>query len=92
MIVMNYTRREFNRLSALAGIACFGGMNQHTDELAHVECTQSFYDFRQETEIPHAVKLLGDLDFKAKDVYLKCNYNSPHPFPPPLIPNPLQLQ
>jgi uncharacterized protein (DUF362 family) len=31
--------------------------------------------------IPRAIVLLGEFSFKGKDVYLKCNYNSPDPYP-----------
>jgi uncharacterized protein (DUF362 family) len=80
MMVMRCTRREFNRLSAIAGIACLGGVREKKKEepivsVAIVKTTD------RESGIPRAVGLLGDINFAANDVYLKCSYNSPHPFP-----------
>jgi len=80
MVVMRCTRREFNRLSVLAGIAGLGGMKRQEEEktrasVAIVKTTD------REIGIARAVELLGDTDFAGKDVYLKCSYNSAHPFP-----------
>ena len=35
----------------------------------------------REDGIARAVALLGEIDFSGKNVYLKCSYNSPDPFP-----------
>ena len=35
----------------------------------------------REAGIARAVALLGEMDFSRKNVYLKCSYNSPDPFP-----------
>ena len=35
----------------------------------------------REDGITRAVALLGEMDFSGKNVYLKCSYNSPDPFP-----------
>lgn len=80
MAIMRFTRREFTRLSAMAGIGCLGGMEEQEEDkkrtpVAIVKTTD------RETGVPRAIELLGDSGFTGRDVYLKGSYNSAHPFP-----------
>jgi uncharacterized protein (DUF362 family) len=85
---MRLTRREFNRLSAMAGIACLGdipnGLAAKKSLVAIAKASDRRYG------IPKAVALLGGVDVQNKDVYLKGNYNSPDPFPATTHPDALQ--
>ena len=76
---MKISRRRFNRLSALAGIACLGRMEAESND-ASVPVAIVKTDNREQG-IPKAVALLGEFSYKEKNVYLKCNYNSPDPYP-----------
>lgn len=85
---MKLTRREFNRLSAMAGISCISdipnGLAATKSLVALVKTEDRKYG------IPKAAALLGGADFQNKDVYLKGNYNSPNPFPATTHPETLQ--
>jgi uncharacterized protein (DUF362 family) len=85
---MTISRREFNRLSALAGIACLGRMEDEQGKpavpVAIVKCSD------RKQGIHKAVSLLGEMSFAGKEVYLKCNYNSPDPFPATTHPDALR--
>ena len=79
-MAMRFTRREFSCLSVLAGLGCLGGVKGQEEEgapasVAIVRTTD------RKNGIPRAVELLGEADFAGRDVYLKCSYNSAHPFP-----------
>jgi len=76
---MRCTRREFNRLSALAGIARLGGVKTQEEEASVPVAIVKTTD--RKTGIPRAVKLLGGTNFAGRNVCLKCSYNSPHPYP-----------
>ena len=76
---MLISRRTFNRLSALAGIACLGQVEDEPDN-ATVPVAIVKTDDRKRG-IPRAVALLGEMSYRGKDVYLKCNYNSADPYP-----------
>jgi uncharacterized protein (DUF362 family) len=76
---MQISRRKFNRLSALAGVACLGGINDEPDQTT-VPVTIVKGNDRKHC-IQKAVSLLRNVSFKGKDVYLKCSYNSPDPYP-----------
>jgi uncharacterized protein (DUF362 family) len=76
---MQITRRDFNRLSALTGIAVLGRIQGEADAakapVAIVKTADRSVGFRK------AVELLGKASYEGKDVYLKCNYTSPDPYP-----------
>ena len=76
---MQITRRDFNRLSALTGIAFLSRIPDETHAaktpVAIVKTTDRSSGFRK------AVELLGEPSYEGKDVYLKCSYNSPDPYP-----------
>jgi uncharacterized protein (DUF362 family) len=76
---MRISRRKFNHLSALAGIACLGGIKGESDKVSVPVAIVKGNDRKQ--CIQKAVSLLGKVNFQGKDVYLKCSYNSPDPFP-----------
>ncbi|MDR0311704.1 MAG: DUF362 domain-containing protein [Acidobacteriota bacterium] len=109
---MRLTRREFNRLSTLGGIALMDE-SVKTDRILHPQSaaaadnglpgisTEPAAETQEAPEtqekdavrvaivktanrgegVARAVALLGEMDFSGKDVYLKCSYNSPDPFP-----------
>ena len=77
---MRYSRREFNRLSALAGLGYLGGINRDAEKPSLIPVAVVKTANRAEG-IPQAAKLLGDMDFAGEHIYLKCSYNSAHPFP-----------
>jgi uncharacterized protein (DUF362 family) len=76
---MQITRRDFNRLSALTGIAFLGRIPEETaagnTPVAIVKTKDRNSGFRK------ALELLGEPSYEGKDVYLKCSYNSPDPYP-----------
>lgn len=76
---LQITRRDFSRLSALAGIAFLGQIQDKSDgakaSVAIVKTTDRKLGFQK------AVELLGEISYEGKDVYLKCSYNSPNPYP-----------
>jgi hypothetical protein len=76
---MQITRRDFNRISALAGIGFVsrfpGIQNEVQVPVSIVKTTDRRFGFRK------AVELLGGLSYSENDVYLKCSYNSPDPYP-----------
>jgi uncharacterized protein (DUF362 family) len=76
---MQFTRRDFNRISGLAGMAFLTGMkdkrNGATVPVAVVKTSH------REAGIGRAVALLGETDFTGENLYLKGNYNSPDPYP-----------
>ena len=86
MAVMPITRREFNRLSAMAGVAFLGRVQegvqirQEAAEIGKAPVSIVKTADRQ-SGIRKAVELLGDTGFEKKEVFLKCSYNSPDPFP-----------
>jgi uncharacterized protein (DUF362 family) len=79
MVRMPITRREFNKLSAMAGIAYLGRIQEEPESgnapVAIVKTVDRQYGIRK------AVELIGGIHLGDRDVYLKCNYNSPDPFP-----------
>jgi uncharacterized protein (DUF362 family) len=79
MIDMDLTRRQFARLSALAGMCCLQDMPVFAEgarfPVAIVKTSN------RESGIFKAAELLGNQDFSGKDVYLKGSFNSAHPFP-----------
>jgi uncharacterized protein (DUF362 family) len=85
---MRVTRREFNRLSAMAGIASLGRMQGETGESESLVAVVKTSE--RKTGIPKAVELLGEASFLGEDVYLKCNYGSPDPFPATTHPDALR--
>ena len=107
---MRLTRREFNRLSVLGGVALLNESPEPgeiildmpdavEDSTPEIEALAEVPEILEEQEekdtvrvaivkttdrekgIARAVALLGEMDFSGKDVYLKCSYNSPDPFP-----------
>jgi uncharacterized protein (DUF362 family) len=76
---MRITRRNFSRVSALAGIAFMGRLQGAPDEtktpVAIVKTTDRKSGFQK------AVDLIGGVSYSGKDVYLKCSYSSPDPYP-----------
>jgi uncharacterized protein (DUF362 family) len=76
---MRITRREFNRMSAMAGMAIAGRV-QHGEE-AKKASVAIVKTANRQSGIPRAVELLGETSFEGKDVYLKCSYNSPDAYP-----------
>jgi uncharacterized protein (DUF362 family) len=76
---MRITRRSFSRMSALAGLGLAGkslGLsNEARVPVAIVKTTDRKFGFQK------AVELLGGIDYSGRDVYLKCSYNSPDPYP-----------
>lgn len=76
---MQISRREFNRLSALAGIACLGRVESEQEKTAVPVAVVKCNDRKQ--GIQKAVSLLEEANYAGKDVYLKGNYNSPDSFP-----------
>ncbi len=76
---MRITRREFNRLSAMAGATCLGRLQGATDAVGSPVSIVKTAD--RSAGIRKALELLGEIRFEGKEVYLKCNYNSPDPFP-----------
>jgi hypothetical protein len=80
MECMPITRREFNRLSAMAGIACLGRVQDAPENAKSSVAIVKTVD--RQNGIRKAVELLGEMSFEGKEeVYLKCNYGSPDPFP-----------
>jgi len=76
---MHITRRVFNRMSALAGLSVFGkSMGKAAEAKVPVAIVKGS---DRRAGFPKAVALLGDMDFAEKEVCLKCNYNSPDPYP-----------
>jgi uncharacterized protein (DUF362 family) len=76
---MHITRRVFNRMSALAGLSFLGtSMGKAAGEKVRVAIVKST---DRGAGFSKAVELLGDIDLAEKEVYLKCNYNSPDPYP-----------
>jgi uncharacterized protein (DUF362 family) len=76
---MQISRRKFNRLSAMAGITCLGRMVDGSDRAKVPVAIVKTEDRKQ--GIRRAVALLGEVSYKGRDVYLKCNYNSPNSYP-----------
>jgi uncharacterized protein (DUF362 family) len=76
---MQISRRKFNHLSALAGIACLGGVKDEPGKTVVPVAIVKGTNRRQ--CIQKAVSLLGEVDFRGKDVYLKCSYNSADSYP-----------
>jgi uncharacterized protein (DUF362 family) len=76
---MHITRRNFNRLSAMAGIAYLGRIQGAAEDLRAPVAIVKTAD--RKAGIRKAVELLGETSFDGKEVYLKCNYNSPDPYP-----------
>ncbi len=76
---MKLTRRQFNRLSALTGVAFIGQMQEEAirakTPVAIVKTLDRGSGFRK------AIELLGGTNCEGKNVYLKCSYNSPDPYP-----------
>jgi uncharacterized protein (DUF362 family) len=85
---MPLTRRQFNRLSAMAGISCLGAIPNGFAAIQSLVAVVKASDRRY--GISKALALLGGLDVQNKDVYLKGNFNSPHPFPATTHPDALQ--
>jgi hypothetical protein len=73
------TRREFHRLTLLAGMSLLGGEGRGDDgsTVALVKTGDRNYG------VHRAVELLGGADFGGRGVYLKASYNSADPLPPP---------
>ena len=95
MAVMPITRREFNRLSAMAGAAFLGQIQEEVkiqkEEAAAGKTPVSIVKTAdRESGIRKAVELLGDTGFEEKEVLLKCSYNSPDPFPATTHPDTLK--
>lgn len=84
---MRITRREFNRLSAMAGLALVERV--HAAEETRKAAVAIVKTANRQSGIPKAVELLGETSFKEKDVYLKCSYNSPDAYPATTHPNAL---
>jgi uncharacterized protein (DUF362 family) len=76
---MRITRREFNRLSAMAGLAFVEGIQDGEGTkkvpVAIVKTTN------RQSGISKAVELLGGANIKGKNIYLKCSYNSSDTYP-----------
>jgi uncharacterized protein (DUF362 family) len=85
---MQISRRRFNRLSALAGFACLGRMEDDQDKTVVPVAIVKNADRKQ--GIQKAISLLGEMSFAGKEVYLKCSYNSPDPFPASTHPDSLR--
>jgi uncharacterized protein (DUF362 family) len=79
MAYMRLTRREFHRMTAMAGMSLIGGARRGPgaagSPVALVKTGNRHYG------IHRAVELLGGDDFGGRDVYLKASYNSADPFP-----------
>jgi uncharacterized protein (DUF362 family) len=85
---MQISRRKFSHLSAMAGIACLGRMG---DEPARPSVPVAIVKGNDRKQcIQTAVSLLGEVSFESKDVYLKCNYSSPDPYPATTHPDALR--
>jgi uncharacterized protein (DUF362 family) len=76
---MTITRRAFNRLSAMTGIAYLGRLQDEPD--MNVSSVAIVKTVDRQHGIRKAIELLGGKSFWDKEVYLKCSYNSPDPFP-----------
>jgi uncharacterized protein (DUF362 family) len=77
--IMNLTRRQFARLSALAGASCFQDIPVFAEENRSAVAIVKTAD--RKSGIFKAAELLGKPNFSRKDVYLKGAFNSAHPFP-----------
>jgi uncharacterized protein (DUF362 family) len=75
-------------MSFLTGFSCLGGImdsaNDRSASVAIVKTTD------RKTGIPRAAAMLEEASFSEKDVYLKCNYNSPDNFPATTHPDALR--
>lgn len=75
---MLISRREFNRLSLMSGMALF----RFQEDAPRNGIPVSIVKTRNRgMGIRKAVDLLEPLRLRGREVYLKCNYNSPDPFP-----------
>jgi uncharacterized protein (DUF362 family) len=83
---MRMTRREFHRLTLLAGMSLLGGEGRGDDgsTVALVKTGDRNYG------VHRAVELLGGADFGGRGVYLKASYNSADPFPASTHPDALR--
>jgi uncharacterized protein (DUF362 family) len=85
---MDLTRRQFNRLSALAGLSCLQDRIVFSKENRFPVAIVKASD--RESGILKAAALLGVPKFSNQDVYLKASFNSAHPFPATTHPDSLQ--
>ncbi|MBN2337022.1 MAG: DUF362 domain-containing protein [Acidobacteria bacterium] len=90
---MRLTRREFHRLTLLAGLSTLGGDGRgggragrgaEGSAVALVKTGDRNYG------VHRAVELLGGTDFGGRGVYLKASYNSADPFPASTHPDALR--
>jgi uncharacterized protein (DUF362 family) len=79
MKVMDLTRRQFARLSALAGISYLGDRPVLAEENRFAVAIVKTSD--RKSGISKAVELLGNKNLSGRDIYLKGSLNSAHPFP-----------
>lgn len=85
---MSISRREFNRLSGMAAIACLSRSSGADEPRKTAVALVKTADRRQ--GIQKAIQILGAPELQGKDVYLKCNYNSPDPYPATTHPDALR--